>query len=292
MFHLPGEFNEEKCLNCSLIFLNPQPEPDELKKYYPSKQYYSYNKSEKKGVFEVLKEYLVAHYYCPNLFSFFISTFIQNVPAMPSRKIKPGKLFDIGCGAGDTILLLKEVGWDVFGVDMDSHAIDVAKKRGLKNVELGTFKMLEKYPDKFFDVIRLYHVIEHVDDPYSCLDLIRKKLKKEGELVMGTPNAESIVSSLFRKYWYNLDAPRHLFLFSPSTLSSLVQKTGFSLRSIGYCGVGGVVGSLQYVLTEILNRQIDLIHNFYIVFLFYPLDWILNKLHQGDVFVLRASPAQ
>lgn len=291
MFHLAGTFVVKKCLDCSFVFLDPQPTQEALKKYYPSKKYYAYSTNRKRGLFELLREYLIAHYYSSNFISLAISTFIQKVPAIPSYA-KNGKVLDIGCGAGDTLVLLKKVGWGTYGLDMDTWALANAKKRGLKNLRLGTYKALTQYQDHYFDAIRLYHVIEHIEDPRSCLSLIRKKLKKNGELVIGTPNVGSIVSKLFGSYWYNLDAPRHVVLFSPKTLGILLEKEGFSVEKTEYCGAGGIIGSIQYFLEAKTGKKIDLIHSLFFVFLFYPFDWLLNKLGTGDVFVLRARVAK
>lgn len=288
MFDLPGTFFLKKCSVCSLVFLDPQPLGSEIKRYYPSKTYYAYNKSNKKGFFELLREYLVSHYYSPNFLSRLITICIKNVPAMPSY-VKRGKILDVGCGTGDTLVLLKRLGWDTYGIDMDKNAISIGVKRGLSNLKLGTYKDLAKYPDNYFDAIRLYHVIEHLDDPALCLRLLRKRLKRKGELIIGTPNMESIVSKLFKSHWYNLDSPRHFFLFSPATLGQLVEKEGFRIKKIEFCSAGGIAGSLQYYMTDMLDKKIDLIHKFIIVLSFYPIEWILDKLHVGDIFTLKAG---
>lgn len=287
MFNIPGQFSVKKCSSCSLVFLDPQPDSKSLKKYYPSEKYYSYGKNNSKGFFETLREYLIAHYYSPNIISLFISTFIQNVPAMPS--LKSGRVLDLGCGSGDTLLLLKKIGWETYGIDIDKIAIQNAKKRGLNNVLLGTYKDISKYPDNFFDAIRLYHVIEHIDNPSLCLELIRKKLNVNGELIIGTPSIESLVSKLFRSCWYNLDSPRHLFIFSPATLKKLVEKKGLSVKKVEFGSAGGIVGSMQYCLDDIFNKKIDLIHKLPIILLFYPLEWILDKFSLGDVFTIRVN---
>lgn len=287
MLGLPGEFFIKQCSKCSLVFLDPQPSPELLRKHYPSRNYYAYNEI-KKGLFEFMREYLVRHYYSPNIFSLIISTFIQNVPALPSY-VKNGRVLDLGCGTGETLLLLKKIGWDVYGLDMDGNAISIGKKRGLNNLKLGTYRDLVKYPDDYFDAIRLYHVIEHIDDPYLCLSLIGKKLKKNGELLIGTPNIESVVAKVFRNYWYNLDSPRHLFLFSPDTLGKLLNKNSFIVRKVSYCSVGGILGSLQYILEDLFRKKTKLILNVGLVLIFYPLEWFLNKIGTGDVFEIRAS---
>lgn len=290
MFDISGKFFLKKCNSCFLAFLDPQPSESEIKKYYPSKAYYAYNKSNKKGFFELLREYLISHYYSPNIISRFITICIKNVPAMPSYR-KNGKMLDLGCGTGDTLILLKKLDWDVYGMDMDKNAITTAKKRGLNNLKLGTYNNLDEYPDNYFDAIRLYHVIEHLDDPSLCLKLIYKKLKKGGELIMGTPNMDSLVSKIFKSYWYNLDSPRHLFIFSPRTLKRLTEKNGFSVKQIEFCSAGGLAGSLQYFIGDMFGKKINLINNFPIVLFLYPIEWFLDKLSLGDIFTLKAIKA-
>jgi len=288
MFGYGGNFFLKKCSKCSLTFLNPKLSEAQLKKYYPSEDYYIYNTSIKKGAIGIIREYLIKHYYSPNFLSLLISTFIKNVPAIPSY-CKNGKILDLGCGTGDTLVLLKKLGWDVYGMDIDKNAISIGKKRGLNNLKLGTYKELDKYPDNYFDAIRLYHVIEHLDNPSLCLNLIREKLKKGGELIMGTPNMGSLVSKIFKSYWYNLDSPRHLFIFSPRTLGKLSEENGFLVETIEYCSAGGIVGSIQYFINDLFDKKIDLVHKFSMIVLFYPVEWVLDKLHLGDVFTIRAS---
>lgn len=286
MFNLPGIFTVKKCTWCSLVFLHPQPSQEQLRKHYPSKKYYSYSRTQERDLFMILRNYLIKHYYSPNILSLFISTIIQNVPALPSY-VRNGKILDIGCGDGDTLVLLKNLGWETYGLDIDSRSVEIARERGI-HTRLGTYKELSEYPDHYFDAIRLYHVIEHIDDPSLCLSLIHKKLKKRGELLIGTPNVESVIAGLFKQYWYNLDTPRHLFLFSPETLGRLLKKNNFYIKKVEFCAVGGVMGSLQYVIGDLLKRKIKLI-SIPTVLLFYPIEWLLNKLKVGDVFVMRSS---
>lgn len=290
MFGLAGKFFLKKCNQCFLVFLDPQPVGSQFKKYYPSKKYYAYNKNDTKGFFEILREYLVKHYYSPNFLSLLITTFIKNVPAMPSY-CRNGKILDLGCGTGDTLVLLKKLGWDVYGIDIDENAISVGKKRGLDNLKLGTYKDIVTYPDSYFDAVRLYHVIEHLDNPALCLSLIKKKLKKGGELIIGTPNMQSFTSLIFKSRWYNLDSPRHLFLFSPRTLRMLAEKEGYLVRNIEFCSAGGLAGSLQYFFEDVFGKKINLINNLPVVLLLYPIEWFLDKLSLGDVFSLKVTKA-
>lgn len=269
MFGIPGQFSEYQCLQCGFVRLFPQPTREALKKYYPSSHYYSYRKEGKLHFFEKLRAFFIEH------------EFFWLVPAMP-RRGERGKILDVGCGSGDTLAQLRSIGWDVYGLDVDAQAIKVAQKRGLKNVSLGSYETMQKYPDNFFDAIRLYHVIEHLDNPKRCVRLAYKKLKPGGEIIIGTPNAGSLIAKLVKQYWYNLDCPRHLYLFTPGTLGRLIRDAGYTRQHITFCSAGGWIGSIQYKL------DVDLINIPLLVMFFYPLEWILDRMGIGDIFVLRA----
>ncbi len=290
MFHLPGNFRINTCLNCGLTFIGNAPKPEDLEKYYPKMRYYSYRDQEEGGFFGALRSYLLQHYYKPTLLSRFISIVIHNVPAIPTYHMN-GKIFDIGCGTGGTLIALRKLGWETYGVDIDTKTIKIAKTNGVEHAYVGTYQKLASFPDNFFDAVRLYHVIEHLYHPGDCLRLIRKKLKKNGELIIGTPNSDSLVSKIFGKFWYNLDAPRHLVLFNPKNLELAVRKYGFSVQKTEFCSAGGILGSLGYFFSEKFQRNVSFLANQWLVILVYPIEWILDKLSLGDVFVARARKA-
>jgi len=268
-----------------LLSIVPKPSQKVLARYYPSQSYYSYQK-DNNGFFVRLRKYLIYCFYNPTVVSKFLFFFINTVPAIPWKR-KNGKLLDIGCGSGQTISILKNLGWNVYGIDVDGHAIAAARAAGL-SVKQGTYEKLSTYPDGFFDVIRMYHVIEHLDDPVRCIHVCQKKLKKGGELIIGTPNAESWVSKLFRGYWYNLDSPRHLYVFSPNTLGTIINNEQFMVHDISFCSGGGIAGSVQYILSDIWKKRITLVDNVFAFFLFYPIEWLFDRMRRGDVFVLTA----
>ena len=288
MFGFPGKFSEHKCRSCGFVRLLPKLTNIQLKKYYPSSDYYSYNNNAQLSFFGKLRNYLVVHYYKPNPVSLLLGLFLK-VPAMP-KPVQNGKILDIGCGSGETLSLLQTAGWEVYGIDIDKKAIQTAKDRGIRNVVVGPYERLLDYKDNYFDVIRLYHVIEHIDDPGNCFRLAYKKLKKGGQIIVGTPNESSIVANLTKQYWYNLDCPRHLYLFSPSTLESIASKNLFRDCMIKFASAGGIIGSIQYLLRERLNApQLDLINKPWLVMLVYPIEKILDFFKTGDVIVLTGN---
>ena len=287
MFDFPGNFQIYKCLTCGLTYIGNPPKSKEIGKYYPKTRYYSYRDQNDDGFFGALRNYLLLHYYQPTIWSRLLTGFIPNVPAIPQYQ-KNGIIMDIGCGTGGTLISLGKLGWHTYGVDINANAIAIAKANGVEHAFVGTYQKLTQFPDNYFDAIRLYHVIEHLHDPGDCLKVIRRKLKKNGELIIGTPNADSLVSNIFGTYWYNLDAPRHLVLFNPKTLESTIKKFGFRIQPQEFCSAGGILGSFGYVLSGKLRQKISFLENQLFVILMYPIEWMLDKFSLGDVFVVRA----
>ncbi len=291
MFNIPGVFVVKKCNNCGLVFQSPQPTQKILKKHYPKQQYYSYKKEIKglSGLISKFRTYLIKHYYEPNFLSTAFSLVVKGVPAIPKRpKLKTAKILDVGCGSGATLQLLKDLGWDVYGLEIDKNAVKAAKERGLSNVRLGGYEEISNFPNNYFDSIRLYHVIEHIPDPIKCLKLIHKKLKPGGEILLGTPNNDSVVSHLFGPYWYNLDMPRHLFIFSPYTLSKIARAQDFRHLSLQFSSSDGLGRSIIYTLNEMFGKKMDTNKFTLLFFILYPIEWTLDKLKTGDIIILRA----
>lgn len=286
LFHFPGLFTTVRCCKCGVLSIDPFLKESEVRTYYP-KTYYSYQKNSKPGIFWGLRSYMIKTSTSIKLVHRFLRSIVK-VPALPSF-VRYGKILDVGCGTGDTLLLFKHIGWDVYGLDIDRPAIQMANKRGLKKVKFGSYKTMRLYPDNYFDAIRLYHVIEHLDNPVELLTLAHNKLKKGGELIIGTPNAESMAFKIFWRYWYNLDCPRHLYIFNPKQLTSLLRKTGFANIKVSFSSAGGILGSVQYLLYDIFHVNIDLINRPLLIFLFYPLERILDAVRAGDVFVATAN---
>lgn len=288
MFNLPGRFQVYQCISCGVLFIANPPTSHTIGKYYPSNTYYSYRNQDDDGFFGKLRNYLLVHYYQPTIFTRLLTMVIPNVPAIPEFKLN-GKILDIGCGSGDTLVSLGNLGWDTTGIDIDKYAIKIAKDHGVHHAYVGTYKVLKRFPDNYFDVIRMYHVIEHLYEPGDCLHLIKKKLKPDGELIIGTPNNTSVVARLFGKYWYNLDTPRHLVIFNPSILIKLLNDMDFMNIKLEFCSAGGILGSIGYLFRNYAETNMSLLDKQWLVVMTYPIEWLLDKLSAGDIFVLRCK---
>jgi len=149
----------------------------------------------------------------------------RHLPPPPSTG---GRLLDVGCGNGGFLMLARQAGWQVEGLDFDAGAVRAARSRGLE-VHHGGIELLEQRT-ACYDVITLCHVIEHVHDPIATLRRLHALLKPGGRLWLDTPNLASLGAERFGPHWRDLDPPRHLVLFTHPSLIDSLSRTGF--RSI------------------------------------------------------------
>ncbi len=157
-------------------------------------------------------------------------------------KEPPGKLLDIGCATGSFLSLAKETGWECFGVEISDYAASVARKKFSGDVFGGSFRDAH-YPDNSFDVITMWDTIEHFQDPCGELQEAYRVLKADGLLLVNTPNEESFIRWMARliyrmsfgmvKYPINcLYHIYHMYYFNITTMSLLLEKSGFQIVGI------------------------------------------------------------
>jgi SAM-dependent methyltransferase len=150
----------------------------------------------------------------------------QEIELMCLRELSPGRVLEVGCGSGQQLAALRARGWDVQGLEVDEHAAAHARNAFGVPVFCGTLHQAS-FGDEEFDAVVMSHVIEHVYDPIGLLRESRRVLKRGGHLVSITPNSEGWGHARFRRSWFGLDPPRHLFLFSRKTLEHIAQTCGF-----------------------------------------------------------------
>jgi 2-polyprenyl-3-methyl-5-hydroxy-6-metoxy-1,4-benzoquinol methylase len=234
-------WNISECTNasCGLLWLNPMPSKEEIGKAYES--YYTHT-SQKKTVlnFSFLEKAYLAlrRNYFPELSGFkkLAGYTVFLVPMLRQKfefkvlyldRVENGKVLDFGCGSGWLLDNLKQGGWDCYGLDFDSKAVDFCRSKGLK-VSVGNIPE-QNYPDNYFDAITINHVIEHIHEVDELIRNCYLKLKKGGRLVIATPNTANWQHKLYGSYWFQLDPPRHLHIFNPENLGQVVKRNGFSL---------------------------------------------------------------
>lgn len=142
-----------------------------------------------------------------------------------------GDLLDVGCGNGNLVAPLRDMGWDVTGVDSDPIPVKLAQEQfGLK-VHEGALENVH-FPARSFNAVTMHHVIEHLPDPIKTLGECWRILSPGGKLVVVTPNIGGLGFRLFGNAWAYLDPPRHLTLFSLGTLARCVEMAGFHVANI------------------------------------------------------------
>jgi SAM-dependent methyltransferase len=140
--------------------------------------------------------------------------------------LSPGKVLDIGCGTGAILEGIDDV-WDKYGVEISKYAATEAKKYA--NIYLGELKDAA-YPSQHFDVVILFHVIEHLTSPEDVLIEVRRILKDGGRLLVGTPDFDSGCAQRFNEKFRLLHDVTHISLFSNESLQRLLNDFGFNVR--------------------------------------------------------------
>jgi 2-polyprenyl-3-methyl-5-hydroxy-6-metoxy-1,4-benzoquinol methylase len=143
--------------------------------------------------------------------------------------IPGGRLLDVGCGNGHFLALMRQLGWETTGLEVDREAATVARRTFGLDVLCSSLADA-KFPTDHFDAITLRHVIEHLPDPAFCLNECRRILKPMGRLSVITPNVASLGHKLFKAAWRGLEVPRHFVLFTPSTLSQCVAGANLCIE--------------------------------------------------------------
>jgi 2-polyprenyl-3-methyl-5-hydroxy-6-metoxy-1,4-benzoquinol methylase len=229
------------CDNCGTIFTWPRPDQKEINIYYGN-IYYSYNELSKNNKSKLsnfryrMRKIFYKRFYSINLISpaeLILYWIFKNRYGPLSQKFKPGKILDIGCGDGFFLSCLKDLGWQVKGIEIDEKSAQFANQQGL-NVFAGILEQAN-LPDNFFDVIRLSHTLEHVYNPKETLKEIYRILKPNGSVIIKVPNFNSIALKFYPK---GLEIPRHLFHFNIENLKKLLHDTGFHNIKIKFYSVG------------------------------------------------------
>jgi len=274
------KFKIVRCENCGLTFIGSELDEKELSRYYPKKEYYSLNEN----YIETLKLKIYETYYNKK----FSSKKILFLPLkFMVRKIflkKGGKFLDIGCGDGKFLKLIKSFGMDCYGVE-PNNVENIREK--MLNILNRNLKYV-RFKKNFFDVISLNHVLEHLDNPTEIFKEIHRILKPNGKVIIATPNINSFSAKFFGNKWFQLDTPRHLFLYSEDTLKKYAKKEGFKIKEIKYNSTPlQILVSISYLLRE-FNMNKNLLKKFStnkILFLIIlPFSNLLNFLKRGDQF--------
>jgi len=175
-----------------------------------------------------------------------------------SQHPSPGRILDIGCGRGWMLAELQRRGWACVGTEAARELAAALERRDGIRVRVAT-DIRGEFPPASFDVITIWHVLEHMQAPVATLGEVHRLLRPGGMVVVETPNIDSLQSRLGRGRWFHLDAPRHRYHFSASSLSSIFEKQGFRVTSLDTFSLEyGLYGFIQTLL-NFITRQPNLL---------------------------------
>jgi SAM-dependent methyltransferase len=206
-----------KCRDCLLRFVDPVPAGFQAGPHYDNAYYSDWENAQKPARIKMWKKRL--------------RSIRDNAAA--------GKLLDIGAGTGLFLSLAREQGFEVFGTEVSQGACEIARQTYDINLDLGELRALN-YKDASFDVVTLWHVLEHTKDPYSTLSEVRRILAPGGLFVLAVPNLENVIFQFFysvaRGKMPLLFAPddreMHFFHFNSRALGFALKKSGFEVLGI------------------------------------------------------------
>ncbi len=186
----------------------------------------------------MLAHYAPSYYGRRNVrFSVLIERMVSWLRRRRANKIRQfvssGRVLDIGCGRGHILYHLRRRGWTVYGVELSADAASHARDVLGLDVSIEGFHP-DRFADESFDVIIMWHVLEHLPDLRAVLAGCRRMLRPGGLLVVSVPNFESWQAKLTRYHWFHLDLPRHYWHFAESWLVDRLNKDGFRVREVNH----------------------------------------------------------
>lgn len=209
--HVTGEqFDVGYCAQCRLHVTRPSPSEEEISRYYPPAYYGSGRR------FAHVVEWLLRIIYRYRVWEV-------------GRRQPPGRALDIGCGRGLMLDRLRSRGWQVQGTELSEEAASYAREVLEIPVRIGKLQELH-FPDAEFDLVVLWHVLEHLHHPREVLAEVQRILKPGGRLLLAAPNFGSWEARWGRDCWFHLEVPRHLTHFTPGSLRRLLKEGGFQLE--------------------------------------------------------------
>lgn len=198
----------------------PQPKAEEFSGYYESDEYISHTDSKETVIdklYQIVKKLAISN----------------KLKLINSFKTADKNLLDVGCGTGDFLLICKNNGWKVTGMEPNEKAKISAenKLKGKSDSEIYS-EINQLKSEAQFDVITLWHVLEHVPNLEAYISTLKKLLKPDGVLIVAVPNFKSYDAHHYKQFWAAFDVPRHLWHFSKKSIQLLFEKQEMNIVKI------------------------------------------------------------
>jgi len=202
------------CAACSCRFTNPRPTSADIGRYYESEDYISHSDTQK-GFINSL--YQLARNYT-------LKQKLRLVTTLDEQNEKT--ILDIGCGTGHFLETCKNAGWKVNGTEPDNGARKLAEQKLQVNI---IKNLLETDLAKKYQIVSMWHVLEHIHKLDESLAKAKKLLSNNGSLVIAVPNYKSLDAQHYDMNWAAYDVPRHLYHFSPQSMNKLLDRHNFKI---------------------------------------------------------------
>lgn len=196
-----------------MLITHPQPSLEKLPRYYESVDYISHTDGNK-SLFE-------------KMYQFVKSIALKNKLKLINSQSAKGRILDIGAGVGDFLSVCKNDGWQTIGIEPSDKAKTIAKSKGVSFVE-----HLSELEDHTFDIITMWHVLEHVPDLENQIKELKRLIKPNGTVIIAVPNFNSFDANYYGKYWAAFDVPIHLWHFSKTAIKKLFAKENLELVKV------------------------------------------------------------
>ena len=197
-----------------MLVTNPQPDSENLGKYYDSPNYISHTDGNK-SLFEKLYQAVK---------NIALKNKLNLINSLSENK---GKILDIGAGTGDFLAFVKQNGWQTIGVEPSQKAKEIALKKGVDFVN-----ETSELDNQSFDIITMWHVLEHVPDLEKQIHELKRLLKPNGTLIVAVPNFKSFDANHYKEFWAAYDVPIHFWHFSKTAIKLLFEKQNMKLEKV------------------------------------------------------------
>lgn len=190
--------------------LQTYPTPENLEPYYHSDNYQSHKKEASSPIdyiYRLLRKY--------NLF--------LKYKLIKDLDYASADILDFGCGTGELVQYLNTKGYNAVGYEPNRNALSILKERGTPQI-----KNIQQIENQY-DIITLFHVLEHLREPIETINLLKKHLTINGLLIIALPNHSSWDAAHYQQFWAAYDVPRHLWHYNKEGIKQLLNQLDFKL---------------------------------------------------------------
>jgi SAM-dependent methyltransferase len=253
-----------------LVYLNPRPGKDEIGAYYPP----AYQADMRRILREAWANPVTR----------------RGLEMVRRRRTPPraaqGRLLEIGASSGFYLQGQRALGWEVEGIEIDAESAGYARQTYGLAIHTGDAEtVLPTLPAARFDVVAMWHVLEHFHHPLHVLTQVCRVLKAGGLLMLEVPNYGSPLALLFGRHWFPLEIPRHLYHFTPQTLQVMLRTAG--LQPSGFKGVPSAE-AMNWSLVGLRAKRRDpseageLALNPLLMAFLFPVSWTMAQFNLSD----------